>query len=124
LKGGIEMMVIKKNRVYVDLSSISYSIHSQEKGREKRMSYVGDIASMHVLKSFSVDRGHFDGPEIHLITTDGYIIIVNAWTFKLCTVLIARPGQIDRYYKAINQKAPVWLLDKAFYNQKRKLNKL
>lgn len=118
------MMVIKKNRIYVDLSSISYSIHSQEKGREKRMSYVGDIASMHVLKSFSVDRGHFDGPEIHLITTDGYIIIVNAWTFKLCTVLIARPGQIDRYYKAINQKAPVWLLDKAFYNQKRKLNKL
>lgn len=118
------MMVIKKNRVYVDLSNISYSIHSQDIGRKKRMSYIGDIASLHILKSFSVDRGHFDGPEIHLITTDGYIIIVNAWTFKLCTVLIARPGQIDRYYKAINQEAPQWLLDKAFQNQIKNLNNL
>lgn len=118
------MMVIKKNRVYVDLKRLSYSNHIQGFRRKRRMEYVGDIASMHILKAFDVDRGHFDGPEIHLITTDGYIVIVNAWSFKLCTVLIARPGQIDRYYKAINQEAPQWLLDKAYQNYQKKLNRL
>ena len=48
--------------------------------------------------TFKVDKGHPNGPELHTITTTGIIIIRNARTKKLVTKLIARPGQITRYF--------------------------
>ena len=47
---------------------------------------------------FSVDRGHHNGKEYHIITSTGIIFIENEESKKLVTALIARPKQIRRYY--------------------------
>lgn len=54
-------------------------------------------------QTFTVDRGHRNGPELHTITTTGIIIIRNARTKKIITKLIARPAQIKRYFKVITE---------------------
>jgi hypothetical protein len=50
------------------------------------------------LCSFIIDKGHPNGNEIHTITDNGIIIIQNENTKKFVTSLIARPGQIKRYF--------------------------
>lgn len=63
-----------------------------------------------VIDSFIVDKGHKDGVEIHSITDTGLIIIHNKDSGKLVTKLIARPTQIERYYKNSNKSPPSWLI--------------
>lgn len=48
---------------------------------------------------FIVDRGHANGAERHEITDTGIINIYNARTGRLVTKLIARAGQITRYFR-------------------------
>lgn len=67
-----------------------------------------------VIAKFLVDRGHANGAEIHEITDTAIINVYNERTHKLITKLIARPGQIRRYYE--NGDAPQDVLDKAYYN--------
>lgn len=61
--------------------------------------------------AFYVDRGHRDGPEYHCITDNACIVIFNAYTHRLVTVLLARPGQIDRYFAQSNAS-----VKKSLYN--------
>ena len=63
---------------------------------------------------FVVDRGHRNGAEVHEITDTGIINIYNQRTHKLVTKLIARPGQIRRYFP--NGNAPKELIEKAVDN--------
>ena len=51
-----------------------------------------------------VDRGHRNGAELHTITTTGIIIIRNERTHKMITKLIARPGQVRRYFTEITEE--------------------
>lgn len=67
--------------------------------RERREELIKKIGEGTSYAKFNVDRGHKDGPEIHVLTTTGIIIIYNAITKRLVTKLIARPGQIYRYYQ-------------------------
>lgn len=53
------------------------------------------------LCSFIVDKGHPNGNEVHTITDKGVIVIQNERTEKLITNLIAREGQIRRYFDGI-----------------------
>ena len=53
----------------------------------------------HPVAEFIVDRGHRDGAERHEITDTGIINIYNARTGRLVTKLIARAGQITRYFR-------------------------
>lgn len=46
---------------------------------------------------FKVDKGHKDGPEIHVITENAIINIYNQYSHKFITSLIARPAQLLRY---------------------------
>lgn len=48
-----------------------------------------------------VDRGHKNGPEVHILFSDCTIRIYNFSTGKLITILIARKGQAKRL---INKK--------------------
>ena len=79
--------------------------------RENRIEIIGQGKAV---AKFIVDRGHRNGPEIHEITDTGIINIYNERTKKLVTKLIARPGQIRRYFK--DGKAPETLLKQARYN--------
>ncbi len=67
-----------------------------------------------VVAKFIVDHGHPKGPEVHKITDTGIILVYNKKSYRLITKLIARPGQIKRYYE--NGDAPQELLDVAYYN--------
>lgn len=66
-----------------------------------------------VIDSFIINKNHKDGNEIHSITDTGLIIIHNQNTGKLVTKLIARPQQIERYYKYSNKHPPMWLIELA-----------
>lgn len=82
--------------------------------REAREAIIRQIGMGKVVASFRVDRGHRNGAEIHKITSTGIIVIYNERTGKMITKLIARVGQIRRYYKDGN--APKELIKKAVDN--------
>ena len=82
--------------------------------RQQREEIINLIGLGKPMVRFTIDRGHKNGAEIHEITDTGIINIYNKNTRKLITKLIARPGQIRRYYK--NGKAPQSLIQKAIDN--------
>ena len=77
----------------------------------------------HIIDKFVVDKGHKDGVEIHSITDTGLIIIHNKNSGKLVTKLIARPEQIQRYYKDSDKHPPKWLLSLAEWHKSLGYNK-
>lgn len=82
--------------------------------RQRREEVINMIGQGTSVATFIIDRGHKNGAEIHEITSTGIINIYNQRTHKLITKLIARPGQIRRYYK--KGKAPRFLIEKAIDN--------
>ena len=60
-----------------------------------------------VPSSFVVDTGHPNGDELHTIFDNGMIIVQNARTGRLVTELIARPGQIKRYWENQGKGIPI-----------------
>lgn len=82
--------------------------------RKQREEIINKIGQGNKVASFRVDRGHRNGAEIHEISDTAIITIYNERTHKLITKLIARPGQIKRYYK--QGKAPQALIEKAINN--------
>ena len=89
--------------------------------RQKREEIIKKIGYGKIIKSVVVDRGHKNGPEIHNLSDTGIITIQNQKTKKMITKLIARPGQIKRYYKE-NEIIPSGLLDLTRQHQKLALN--
>lgn len=67
-----------------------------------------------------VNRGHPNGPELHTITSNGIVILHNAITGKLVTMLIARPRQLEKYGFPI----PEYVMRKAQRHQQMKYNEL
>ena len=64
-----------------------------------------------VIDSFVVDKGHKDGVERHDITSHGIIVVYNLLSGKLVTKLIAREGQLKRYYYTCSKNPPLWLIN-------------
>lgn len=96
--------------------------NTERKSREYLIDF--GIGFGHVVDDFVINRGHKDGPEIHILTSTGVIIIKNYSTHKIVTKLIARPQQIQRYYANVGEKAPVWLLTIAKQHNKLGYNKI
>lgn len=82
--------------------------------RKRREMIIKSIGEGYIIDRFIIDRGHVNGAEVHEITSTGIIIISNQHTNKMITKLIARPGQIKRYYA--EGKAPKNLIQKAIEN--------
>ena len=74
------------------------------------------------VRTFKWDKGHPNGPELHTITDTGIIVIRNERTGKLITTLIARPGQIYRYYAEENETPPQFLMELARQHQEAGYN--
>lgn len=81
-----------------------------------------DLTNDDFVAGFEVDKNHKNGNEIHVINSAGLIYIFNKTSKKFITVLGARPGQIVRYYKALNLAVPTDLINKAFENYKQGVN--
>ena len=66
--------------------------------RDSRDYFIKVIGEGEPIAAFEVDNNHKNGPELHFVTDNAIIIIYNAATLRLVTKLIARPGQIKRYW--------------------------
>lgn len=100
------------------------SEHYKE-NRYTRESLISDvIGEGNVVDSFVVDRGHPNGPEIHSVTDTGIIVVHNQRTGKMVTKLIARPGQVKRYYSAEGRNAPQDILAIAKEHLKKGYNNI
>lgn len=89
--------------------------------RAKRNEIIEMIGEGTEVKRVVLDRGHKNGAEIHVISSTGIVTIYNERTGKMITKLIARPGQIKRYYNE-NEKVPTELLKIAREHQKMNFN--
>lgn len=89
--------------------------------RATREALIEQIGYGKVIKSVVVDKGHPNGPEIHDISDAGIITVYNLYTKKMVTRLIARPGQIARYY-ADGETIPAGLMDLAREHQRMAYN--
>lgn len=76
------------------------SRHYSEERRNREL-LISIIGLGKELITIEVDRNHPKGPELHTITSTGIIIVRNKRSHKLVTKLIARPGQIRRYFDII-----------------------
>lgn len=94
----------------ITLHSPNRTIHWAE--REERNRFIeNEIGIGNPVRTFRWDKGHPNGPELHTITDTGIIIVRNERTNKLVTTLIARPGQIYRYYITENEDPPKDLME-------------
>ena len=89
--------------------------------RQAREDAIRKIGYGTVIKTVLVNHP-VAGLQIHRITDTGIVLVYNKDTHKLITKLIARVGQIKRYYP--NGDAPKDLLDKAFQHQQLGLNNI
>ena len=89
--------------------------------RNKRNEIIEKIGCGNTIKTVVVDRHHKNGPEVHEISDTGIITIFNQRTKKMITKLIARPGQIKRYFTE-NEIIPEELLNIAKQHQKMNFN--
>ena len=85
--------------------------------RKRREALIQEIGVGITVKTVEVDRGHRNGPEIHMVSSTGIISIYNRDNKKLVTKLIARPGQIRRYWTE-EEQPPKYLLDIAKQHQR------
>ena len=92
-----------------------------ERDRKNRKELIETIGYGNTIKTVVVDRHHKNGPEIHEISDTGIITIFNQRTRKMITQLIARPGQIKRYFTE-GEIIPMELLDIARQHQKMRFN--
>lgn len=99
------------------------SAHFAEE-RQARLNLVKAIGIGNLLNAFLVDCGHKNGPEIHVITDTGLILVLNKETKVLATILIARPGQIRRYYQAIGKRPEETVLMQCFTNCAKGFNNI
>lgn len=90
-----------------------------EHDRRDREKMIRRIGEGNIIKLTVIDKGR--GPELHKLSDTGIITIINYRTGKLITKLIARPGQIKRYYESEN-KIPAGLLDLAYEHRLLALN--
>lgn len=115
------MFVIRQMKRWESVEALNFderTIHSFKRDeRFERVEGIGETVS-----GFLVDKNHKDGLEKHFLTSTGLIMVRNYNTNRFITVLVARPGQIRRYYKALGRFAPKWLVDVAYENWQKGLN--
>ena len=106
---GTKSPIHKRKEVKTMTTSRHYA-----RDRRTRQNIIDRIGEGNTILSVVWDRGHQNGPEIHMISDTGIISIYNQRSGKLITKLIARPAQIQRYFDG---DAPVELLAIARHHQ-------
>lgn len=98
--------VIKQSNFkrYEEFAKRQQTIHFTE--RNERVKKYSELRLLDIdfLYGFIVDKNHPNGDEMHFINPNGIIYVMNCRSGKLITVLGARPGQIKRYFEALEIK--------------------
>lgn len=109
------------------LKGCSKTLHMGSRGEREKLAIQLDEGST-VDRTFLVDKGHKDGMEIHIVTTNGIIYILNNVKFfmgmpSFITVLIARPNQVKRLYTECGIIPNSSIIEKCREHQERGYNK-
>ncbi len=88
--------------------------------RKERDQIIERIGDGRIIRKVVIDKHHPNGPEVHVLSNTGIITIFNQKTNKMITKLIARPGQLNRFYA--NNTAPKWLVNITREHQRMGLN--
>lgn len=100
------------------------SKHYQGQRNEREKFIDEHFKNDYIVDEFIVDKGHPHGAERHCITNNGIIIIYNLNSGKLVTKLIAREGQIKRYYYNSGREPPAYLVKLARQHESLGYNNL
>lgn len=93
--------------------------------RAERMALVEKLMTEEqavLVRTFWVDKGHRNGAELHNLYSDGIVRVYNERSGKHITDLIARVGQVYRYYEATNTEVPKEIIRFARNHQNSGLN--
>lgn len=88
--------------------------------RQERENLIQQIGYGTIVKTVEIDRGHRNGPELHKVSTTGIVTVYNKRTGRLVTKLIARPGQLRRYFEEVPEELMKKAIDNArhgYYNR-------
>lgn len=110
----------------VDMSANMNTLHISEE-RKTRTAFIEELMKNEnaiLIRTFWVDKGHKNGAEIHNIYSNGIIRIYNKRTGRHITDLIARQGQIIRYYKETNIEPPLTVIEMARKHQRKNYNRI
>ena len=88
----------------------------RELGRLRESGHFHRDRHERIIRQCLVDTGHRAGCEVHVLTSTGIVFVFNAHSRKLITVLVARPGQVARYYEPFGEDVPDWLMNRAYEN--------
>lgn len=99
-----------------ELGRLRESGHFHRDRHERIMRIAQTVGFGHIVRQCLVDTGHRAGCEVHVLTSTGIVLVFNAHSCKLVTVLVARPGQVARYYEPFGEDVPDWLMNRAYEN--------
>lgn len=103
-----------------ELKHLCYTKHMSESHRVDLARFI----SGEIVDTFFVDKGHKDGAELHCVSENGVIWVLNERKCCLVTVLFGRPNQVKRLYKACGMWYPQELIERCIENQMCGLNEL
>ena len=83
---------------YMKVNKTVHSVDDTQAIRNRRIVALENSCNPSPFDSFWVDKGHENGPEIHVINDNGLIDCYNEASKKYITTLISRPDQVLRYY--------------------------
>lgn len=86
-----------------ELGRLRESGHFHRDRHERIMRIAQTVGFGHIVRQCLVDTGHRAGCEVHVLTSTGI-------------VLVARPGQVARYYEPFGEDVPDWLMARAYEN--------
>lgn len=84
----------------------SESFHFSYERKVRRELIFNKLGQGIEVASFVVDKGHINGFERHIIYNNGVILVVNESTKKVVTIMVARVGNIVRYWKDMGRRIP------------------
>lgn len=99
-----------------ELGRLRGSRHLCRERRERIVRIQREIGFGRIVRQCLVDTGHRAGLEVHVLTSTGIVLVLNARSGKLVTVLVARPGQVRRYYEPFGEEVPEELEERAYRN--------
>ena len=106
-----------------ELKSLQYTKHMEASNRIKLARFI----SGEIVETFFVDKGHKDGAELHCVSENGVIWVLNErkWLSDrpcLVTVLFGRPNQVERLFDACGLKCDDAIIERCKENLRSGLN--
>lgn len=96
--------VVSECRTSIVISDTTFHFSYERKVRRELI--LAKLGRGIEVASFVVDKGHINGFERHIIYSNGVILVVNENTKKVVTIMVARIGNVVRYWKGLGQRIP------------------